>query len=169
MEVSIWIGAALLEVQGRCLSCREFEHGDRMGASLPADYELELDVQFGSMLGIGLERRAFEEKKGCPNLAISLAKGTWCAELFSSLWNWDERKAQAMKVELQVKKPAERHKLLIAVRGGSVSITVDGEKMLDSCGHLSGHFGAKRPDSTVRIRGKRLNLFAARFRRAPKK
>ena len=139
------------------------------GASLPADYELELDVQFGSMLGIELERRAFEEKKGCPNLAISLAKGKWCAELFSSLWNWDERKAQAMKVELQVKKPAERHKLLIAVRGGSVSITVDGEKMLDSCGHLSGHFGAKRPDSTVRIRGKRLNLFAARFRRAPKK
>lgn len=143
--------------------------GLEWGSPLPADYELELDVEFGSWMNVRLERRAYKEKNGCPYLNLERVRGKLRVELRSGLWNRDERKARSMKVDLPGAFSEGRHKVLIAVRGGIVSLSIDGEKVLDSCGHLASHFGAKRPNSDISINGAKLAIFAARFRRAPKK
>jgi thioredoxin-related protein len=136
---------------------------------LPSDYELELDVAFERHLIVSLDTReikkAGNDSVGVPTLKLSSANKKINVEYFCNLWDWKTSQTKQQRVTVAAPDPKGRHKVLILVRNGLTSVSVDGESALDASAHLKDHFVLPRPDSHITIRGQLLDIYGLRYRK----
>ena len=136
---------------------------------LPSDYELELDVAFEHHLIVSLDTREIKkagaDSLGVPTLKLSSANKKINVEYFCNLWDWKTCQTKQQRVTAAAKDPKGRHKVLITVRNGLTSVSVDSESALDASDHLKDHFVLPRPDSHITIRGQLLDIYGLRYRK----
>ena len=136
---------------------------------MPSDYELELDVAFEHYLIVSLDTREIKkagaDSLGVPTLKLSSANKKINVEYFCNLWDWKTCQTKQQRVTVAAPDPKGRHKVLISVRNGLTSVSVDGESALDASAHLKDHFVLPRPDSHITIRGQLLDIYGLRYRK----
>ena len=145
------------------------DHGMAWMSPLPPDYELELDVAFDRCFTVCLDtreiRKAGADSTGVPTVRFWSAGENIAIDCCSNLWDWKTCEAKKKRVLAAVNDPKARHRVLISVRNGLISVSIDGKLALDASNHLKGHFVLLRPDSHIIIQGEQLDIHGIRYRR----
>ena len=150
--------------------------GDQLDwkSPLPADYELEVDVAIHGDLNVCLDWRTSKEvggeSFGCPYVYVRRvgdAKSGWKARISLFSWHWKMRSSDKRSIAVDV--PLEdldaRHRFSIVVRGGEVTVSVDGKKALESGARFKEHFALSRDDSWIKVGGFEVDVYGVRYRK----
>ena len=110
------------------------------------------------------------ESFGCPHVderRVGDAKSGWKARISLFSWHWKKRSSDTRSIAVDV--PLEdldaRHRFSIVVCGGEVTVSVDGQKALESGERFKEHFAVPRNDSMIKIGGSKVDIYGVRYRK----
>ena len=72
---------------------------------------------------------------------------------------------RSITVDVPLENLDARHRFSIVVRGGEVTVSVDGQKALESGERFKEHFAMPRNDSMINVGGSKIDIYGVRYRK----